>query len=241
MPSACRRATASRALGLSASPKASRPSNSARARRPVAHQPRHRAAVAFEALGLGCASAPALDAALVQQPACCRAAATWPCDRALAGRGPAAPARPARRAPPAGCVTRCLQHGTRQRVFAGLLQRGREAQHVVARLARRRACTATSEGRPSVSVPVLSKATVVTRMRQLQRLRVLDQDAVPRRHAGAHHDGGRRGQAQRAGAGDDQHGDGVDAAPCSQSPPRHHPGQQREQRHAQHHRARTPR
>jgi hypothetical protein len=45
--------------------------------------------------------------------------------------------------------------------------------------------------------------------RGLQRLAVADVDAAPRRLAGADHDGGGRGQSQRAGAGDEQHGDGM--------------------------------
>ena len=42
----------------------------------------------------------------------------------------------------------------------------------------------------------------------LQGLPPLDEDAVLRPHAGAHHDGGRGGQPQGAGAGDGQHRDG---------------------------------
>ncbi len=38
---------------------------------------------------------------------------------------------------------------------------------------------------------------------------ILDQDAMAGRNAGANHDGGRRCQAQGTGAGDHQHGDGV--------------------------------
>jgi hypothetical protein len=100
------------------------------------------------------------------------------------------------------------QHGAGQRVLAAGLQAA--AQAAVRRRDRRSAACATSSGLPSVSVPVLSKATTLTLVRQFQRLGVLDQDALRAcRHAGAGHDGGGRGQAQRAGAGDDQHRDGV--------------------------------
>jgi hypothetical protein len=47
-------------------------------------------------------------------------------------------------------------------------------------------------------------------MGALQRFGVLDQDAVAGGDAGAGHDRGGRGQAEGAGAGDHQHGDGVD-------------------------------
>ena len=48
---------------------------------------------------------------------------------------------------------------------------------------------------------------VVELVDRLQRLRVFEQDPVFRALAGADHDRGGRGQAQRAGAGDDEHGD----------------------------------
>ncbi len=47
-------------------------------------------------------------------------------------------------------------------------------------------------------------------VRHFQRGRVLDQDAVARRHAGAGHDGSRRRQSQRAWAGDHHHRHRVD-------------------------------
>ena len=43
----------------------------------------------------------------------------------------------------------------------------------------------------------------------LERLGILDQDARLRAASDTHHDRHRRSEAQRAGAGDDQHGDGV--------------------------------
>ena len=60
------------------------------------------------------------------------------------------------------------------------LQRGGQPQQLVLGHAGDRAQTATSRGLPSVSVPVLSKATDRHRVRRLQRLGILDQDAVPR-------------------------------------------------------------
>ena len=70
---------------------------------------------------------------------------------------------------------------------------------------------------------------------QLQRLRVLDQNAIFCRHPRARHDGRRRGQPQCAGAGNHQHGHGTDHG---QLKARTHPqpAQQRGQRHQQHHR-----
>ncbi|MNI95737.1 hypothetical protein D3C73_1540540 [compost metagenome] len=47
-------------------------------------------------------------------------------------------------------------------------------------------------------------------MGALQRLGVLDQDAVARCNACTRHDRCRCGQAKGAGAGDHQHGNGID-------------------------------
>ena len=65
-------------------------------------------------------------------------------------------------------------------------------------------------GRPSVSVPVLSTMSVSTLRRFSMAAGVAEQDAVRRAAPGGHHDRHRRRQSQRAGAGDDQHGDRVD-------------------------------
>ena len=62
-------------------------------------------------------------------------------------------------------------------------------------------------GSPLVMVPVLSSATISILPGLLQRGGGLEEDAVFGAHAVAHHDGHRRGQAQGAGAADDQHGD----------------------------------
>ncbi len=70
--------------------------------------------------------------------------------------------------------------------------------------------TQTSFGLPSVSVPVLSTTSVSTLRRTSMRLGVLEEHAHGRALAGGDHDRHRRGQAQRARAGDDQHRDRVD-------------------------------
>ena len=67
--------------------------------------------------------------------------------------------------------------------------------------------TATTFGRPSVSVPVLSTTSVSTCLHALQRLGVLDQHAGLRAAADADHDRHRRRKPERAGTGDDQHRD----------------------------------
>ena len=73
------------------------------------------------------------------------------------------------------------------------------------------------------------------RVRDFQRFRVLDQDAVARGDAGADHDRCRRCQAQRAGAGNDQHRDRVQQRllPVAAG---ESPAQQGHQRDDQHHR-----
>ena len=67
--------------------------------------------------------------------------------------------------------------------------------------------TSVTTGLPRVSVPVLSSTTVVILLRASPGLAAADQDAILGALARAHHDGRRRGQAQGAGAGDDQHRD----------------------------------
>ena len=64
----------------------------------------------------------------------------------------------------------------------------------------------TTFGRPSVSVPVLSTHQRVDLLHPLQRLGIPDEHAVLGALADAHHDGHRRGQAQRTRTGDDEHG-----------------------------------
>ena len=67
-------------------------------------------------------------------------------------------------------------------------------------------------------------------LQPLQRLGVLDQHAQPGAAADADHDRHRRGQAQRAGAGDDQHRHGGDQAvgEATGSGPQQPPGDERE-------------
>ena len=64
-------------------------------------------------------------------------------------------------------------------------------------------------GRPTVSVPVLSKHDGVDAAERLERRGAADQDAVLGAAAGGDHDGRRRGEPHRARAGDDEHGHGV--------------------------------
>ncbi len=70
---------------------------------------------------------------------------------------------------------------------------------------------------------------------ELERLGVSDQDAGLRAEAGADHDRGRRGEAERARAGDHQHGDGIDegVGEIAVGP---HPVAEGQQRDADHHR-----
>ena len=71
-------------------------------------------------------------------------------------------------------------------------------------------------------------------VRHFQGLCVFDQDAVAGRHARARHDGGRCGQAQCAGAGNHQHGHGVEHRHLQRCPPQP-PASQGGQRNQQHH------
>jgi hypothetical protein len=95
------------------------------------------------------------------------------------------------------------------------------------------ASTCTSCGRPCVNVPVLSQATTPTACAtssasaSLIRMPRCAATPVPC------HDGRRCGQAQRTGAGNDQHGHGVDHR-HRPSRTRQTPAQQREQGHGQH-------
>ena len=66
-----------------------------------------------------------------------------------------------------------------------------------------------TRGLPSVSVPVLSTTSVSTFSRISSASAFLIEHAGESAAARADHDGHRRGEAERAGARDDQHGDGV--------------------------------
>ena len=72
---------------------------------------------------------------------------------------------------------------------------------------RRPATTSTRLIGPVVTVPVLSSTMVSTWRVDSEHLGALDQDAELRAAAGADHQRRRRGQPERARAGDDQHGD----------------------------------
>ena len=92
---------------------------------------------------------------------------------------------------------------------AGARWRARRWRASAARRRRRSRCAGsmwTTFGRPSVSVPVLSTHQRVDLLHLLERLGIADEHAVLRALADADHDGHRRGQAQRTGTGDDEHG-----------------------------------
>ena len=96
-----------------------------------------------------------------------------------------------------------------QRMLAGPLEARGEAQQLVlvdAGAAR----PSTSRGLPSVSVPVLSTTSVSTFSRRSSASALRISTPAVRAAAGADHDRHRRRQPERAGAGDDQHRDGVD-------------------------------
>ena len=129
------------------------------------------------------------------------------------------------------------QHRVGQWVFAAALQAGRQAQSLVIRQPdrhqRSQARLAHSQGAR------LIEGHHGHGMRQLQRLGILNQNAMLGRHPRARHDGGGRGQPQRTRAGNHQHGHRVDqrhfkalAVLRSVKPP----AQQRSQRNHQHHR-----
>ena len=106
-------------------------------------------------------------------------------------------------------LLRVRHDGHRQRVLARALDAGELLQHVLGREAGRR--LDVNDLRPSLG----QRAGLVDHQRvdllhALQRLGVADQHAVLRAAADAHHDGHRRGQAQRTGAGDDEHRHGRD-------------------------------
>ena len=125
-------------------------------------------------------------------------------------------------------------HSVGQRVFAAALQAGRNGQQVRLVIASNR--NEVRQRRSSHG----QRAGFVERhyihlVRQLQRLRIFDQNAIFRRDAGARHDGGGRRQPERAGASDDQDRHGVNQCQLK-GMPRLPPRQHRNQRDQQHHR-----
>ena len=126
-----------------------------------------------------------------------------------------------------------LRHGLAQRVLAARLNGGAPGQQVAPAdvVRRQRDQLRFAFGQRAGFVESHQRDAV----RHLQRVGVLDQNAMPRRHAGARHDGGGRGQPQRAGAGNHQHRHRVENGDFPITS-RQAPAQQREQRNAQHHR-----
>ena len=128
--------------------------------------------------------------------------------------------------------SRC-HHGARQGVFAAALHTGHSCQHsrlISPRSQLQRHQPGLAHGQRARLV----KRHGVHPVRHLQRLHVLDQNAVLRRHARARHDGRRCGQPQGTGAGNHQHCHGMNqrgfrARTCPQ------PAQQRDQCQPQHH------
>ena len=98
-----------------------------------------------------------------------------------------------------------------ERMLAALVQAGREPQDLVLGEVPPNAITSRNAGRPCVSVPVLSTISVSIGAQPLDRLGVAEQHARLRGPAGRDHDRHRRREPERAGAGDDQHRNGVDA------------------------------
>ena len=146
-------------------------------------------------------------------------------DHALAGRR--VEARDRRELEPALLRRRDDRGG--QRMLARPLDAGGEAQHVRLVEARRPATTATTFGLPSVKRAGLVDHERVDLLHALERLGVLDQHAGLRAAADADHDRHRRGEPERAGAGDDQHADGGDQAIGeARLRPEHRPGGERQ-------------
>jgi hypothetical protein len=133
-----------------------------------------------------------------------------------------------------------IHHRSCQGVFAAALQAGRHGQSVCSRriLSLRRVSQHLKrhQARPAHGERArLVKSHHARLVGQLQRLRVFDEDAMARRHPGARHDGHRRGQAQRARAGNHQHRHRTNERQLHRlaDPP---PAQERGQRHQHDHR-----
>ena len=128
----------------------------------------------------------------------------------------------------------CFEHGTGQWVLAAALHTGRPAQSqssIHARGWQMRNQARLPHGERAGFV----KGHCLHAVRHLQRLGVLDQDAVFGRHTGARHDGHGCGQPQCTGAGDDQHRHGMDERGLKAGA-HEHPHRQGQQGHHQHHR-----
>ena len=84
----------------------------------------------------------------------------------------------------------------------------------------RAAMRSMSSGRPWVSVPVLSKATMRASCSACSASPLAEQDAQSAARPVPDHDRGRRGEAHGAGAGDDQHRDARPAPGRARAPAR---------------------
>ncbi len=135
--------------------------------------------------------------------------------------GPRArPPRPARPAPGDGGEVRrhreragagraaAAGDGPGDRVLRGVLERAGQPQHLAPRCSPSARCDGDQRHRAGGHGAGLVEHDGVDPAGRLQHLGALDQDAQLRAAPGADHQRGRRGQPQRARAGDDQHGDG---------------------------------
>ena len=107
----------------------------------------------------------------------------------------------------ADLVARRGRDGLRDRMLGGRLDGAGEPEHVAARSAVER--RDVGELHPALG----DRARLVEDdgrdpARPLEDLRALDEDAELRAAPGADHERGRRREPERAGAGDDEHGDG---------------------------------
>ena len=106
-------------------------------------------------------------------------------------------------------VLRTLHDGRCQRMLAGAFQAGTQPQHFIfLESGERHDCR-------QFRFTLGQRAGLVHHQRvhflhDFQRFGILDQHTGRRAPSGADHDGHRRGQSQRAGTGDDEHGHGVD-------------------------------
>ena len=207
-PSCLRRATAAAELGLTVSATAIAPTGSPSTATVTTVLP-------SPASARGCARRPSGAAASRSLPATTvvavdlgrgRRARRSPRTRSAGGdREAALVARPRRSPPPAGARSRARP--------------GRQAQQPRCRADRR--CEVAAVPDPNRTTSVTARLALgdgaglvehdgVELVRRLQRLAAADQDAVLGALAGADHDRRRRGEAQRARAGDDEHGDEVE-------------------------------
>jgi len=99
-------------------------------------------------------------------------------------------------------LVRRRHHATSDGVCGPTLDRSRDPHQLV--IVTVPAMTSTSRMAPRVSVPVLSMRTVSMRRGRLEHFAALEQDPELGRPAASGHDRGRRREAERAWAGDEQ-------------------------------------